>query len=71
MNELPGAALRLLIVDDHAIVREGLKRVLESTAAGLSLIHISEPTRLLSSSYAGFCLKKKNRNRYNRQTQDT
>ena len=22
----------------------------------LSLIHISEPTRLLSSSYAGFCL---------------
>src|SRR5678816_386709 len=26
----------------------------------LSLIHISEPTRLLSSSYAVFCLKKKN-----------
>src|SRR5678816_1177759 len=25
----------------------------------LSLIHISEPTRLLSSSYAVFCLKKK------------
>ena len=25
----------------------------------LSLIHISEPTRLLSNSYAGFCLKKK------------
>eukprot|EP00658_Telonema_sp_P-2_P000610 TRINITY_DN10228_c0_g1_i3.p1 TRINITY_DN10228_c0_g1~~TRINITY_DN10228_c0_g1_i3.p1 ORF type:complete len:125 (+),score=46.94 TRINITY_DN10228_c0_g1_i3:118-492(+) len=29
----------------------------EST--GLSLIHISEPTRLLSISYAVFCLKKK------------
>eukprot|EP00658_Telonema_sp_P-2_P025497 TRINITY_DN20272_c0_g1_i2.p1 TRINITY_DN20272_c0_g1~~TRINITY_DN20272_c0_g1_i2.p1 ORF type:complete len:190 (-),score=33.85 TRINITY_DN20272_c0_g1_i2:40-609(-) len=30
----------------------------------LSLIHISEPTRLLSISYAVFCLKKKkNRNR--------
>ena len=28
--------------------------------AGLSLIHISEPTRLLSISYAVFCLKKKN-----------
>src|SRR5678815_2037496 len=28
----------------------------------LSLIHISEPTRLLSISYAVFCLKKKNRN---------
>src|SRR5678815_2587058 len=28
----------------------------------LSLIHISEPTRLLSISYAVFCLKKKNTN---------
>src|SRR5678815_878384 len=27
-------------------------------ARGLSLIHISEPTRLLSISYAVFCLKK-------------
>ena len=30
----------------------------DSTAT-LSLIHISEPTRLLSISYAVFCLKKK------------
>eukprot|EP00658_Telonema_sp_P-2_P062819 TRINITY_DN51493_c0_g1_i2.p1 TRINITY_DN51493_c0_g1~~TRINITY_DN51493_c0_g1_i2.p1 ORF type:complete len:126 (+),score=21.35 TRINITY_DN51493_c0_g1_i2:119-496(+) len=30
----------------------------------LSLIHISEPTRLLSISYAVFCLKKKNTNLY-------
>src|SRR5678816_4620557 len=29
---------------------------------GLSLIHISEPTRLLSISYAVFCLKKKKKN---------
>src|SRR5678815_513746 len=29
------------------------------TALHLSLIHISEPTRLLSISYAVFCLKKK------------
>src|SRR5678816_3388992 len=29
------------------------------TKIGLSLIHISEPTRLLSISYAVFCLKKK------------
>ena len=28
----------------------------------LSLIHISEPTRLLSISYAVFCLKKKLKN---------
>eukprot|EP00658_Telonema_sp_P-2_P072543 TRINITY_DN61674_c0_g1_i1.p1 TRINITY_DN61674_c0_g1~~TRINITY_DN61674_c0_g1_i1.p1 ORF type:complete len:152 (+),score=38.05 TRINITY_DN61674_c0_g1_i1:249-704(+) len=32
---------------------------------GLSLIHISEPTRLLSISYAVFCLKKKNNNNPN------
>eukprot|EP00658_Telonema_sp_P-2_P068050 TRINITY_DN56996_c0_g2_i1.p1 TRINITY_DN56996_c0_g2~~TRINITY_DN56996_c0_g2_i1.p1 ORF type:complete len:365 (+),score=73.14 TRINITY_DN56996_c0_g2_i1:258-1352(+) len=31
----------------------------ESNASNLSLIHISEPTRLLSISYAVFCLKKK------------
>src|SRR5678815_5889409 len=30
-----------------------------STPLTLSLIHISEPTRLLSISYAVFCLKKK------------
>src|SRR5678815_5709783 len=29
------------------------------TVVDLSLIHISEPTRLLSISYAVFCLKKK------------
>src|SRR5678815_337296 len=31
----------------------------ETPMCGLSLIHISEPTRLLSISYAVFCLKKK------------
>eukprot|EP00658_Telonema_sp_P-2_P046001 TRINITY_DN34073_c0_g1_i1.p1 TRINITY_DN34073_c0_g1~~TRINITY_DN34073_c0_g1_i1.p1 ORF type:complete len:150 (+),score=23.40 TRINITY_DN34073_c0_g1_i1:97-546(+) len=31
-----------------------------TTVLHLSLIHISEPTRLLSISYAVFCLKKKN-----------
>ena len=36
------------------------------TPEGLSLIHISEPTRLLSISYAVFCLKKKNLNRSNK-----
>eukprot|EP00658_Telonema_sp_P-2_P075349 TRINITY_DN64872_c0_g1_i1.p1 TRINITY_DN64872_c0_g1~~TRINITY_DN64872_c0_g1_i1.p1 ORF type:complete len:128 (-),score=21.75 TRINITY_DN64872_c0_g1_i1:135-518(-) len=33
----------------------------ESSVTPLSLIHISEPTRLLSISYAVFCLKKKNK----------
>eukprot|EP00658_Telonema_sp_P-2_P053264 TRINITY_DN41742_c0_g1_i1.p1 TRINITY_DN41742_c0_g1~~TRINITY_DN41742_c0_g1_i1.p1 ORF type:complete len:118 (+),score=42.34 TRINITY_DN41742_c0_g1_i1:157-510(+) len=32
----------------------------DSSVRKLSLIHISEPTRLLSISYAVFCLKKKN-----------
>ena len=36
--------------------REALK--IDQTLS-LSLIHISEPTRLLSISYAVFCLKKK------------
>eukprot|EP00658_Telonema_sp_P-2_P051200 TRINITY_DN3923_c0_g1_i1.p4 TRINITY_DN3923_c0_g1~~TRINITY_DN3923_c0_g1_i1.p4 ORF type:complete len:111 (-),score=15.15 TRINITY_DN3923_c0_g1_i1:16-348(-) len=31
----------------------------ENKTQNLSLIHISEPTRLLSISYAVFCLKKK------------
>src|SRR5678816_746108 len=34
---------------------------LAGNALYLSLIHISEPTRLLSISYAVFCLKKKKR----------
>src|SRR5678815_1642976 len=44
---------------------EALKYLLEHDVAvilldvNLSLIHISEPTRLLSISYAVFCLKKK------------
>src|SRR5262249_60795808 len=40
-----GTAVGLVVADD--------------VVAGLSLIHISEPTRLLSISYAVFCLKKK------------
>src|SRR5678816_4721991 len=36
----------------------------QSKALNLSLIHISEPTRLLSISYAVFCLKKKKKNVY-------
>ena len=43
----------------------GLAAAIEAKKHGaekvLSLIHISEPTRLLSISYAVFCLKKKNK----------
>eukprot|EP00658_Telonema_sp_P-2_P076654 TRINITY_DN6750_c0_g1_i12.p1 TRINITY_DN6750_c0_g1~~TRINITY_DN6750_c0_g1_i12.p1 ORF type:complete len:120 (-),score=21.42 TRINITY_DN6750_c0_g1_i12:110-469(-) len=34
-----------------------------TTTPHLSLIHISEPTRLLSISYAVFCLKKKKKHK--------
>ena len=40
-------------------LRTGFGSPVFSVALGLSLIHISEPTRILSISYAGFCLKKK------------
>ena len=42
------------------VVLETLVVTLETMVESLSLIHISEPTRLLSISYAVFCLKKKN-----------
>src|SRR5678815_5612691 len=37
----------------------------------LSLIHISEPTRLLSISYAVFCLKKKKKKQKKKKTKHT
>src|SRR5674536_261380 len=47
--------------EDNRQLRQALAEALGSarTAQTLSLIHISEPTRLLSISYAVFCLKKK------------
>src|SRR5678815_1000795 len=43
----------------HVPVRHLAVFVLHVDVDALSLIHISEPTRLLSISYAVFCLKKK------------
>src|SRR5678815_1728250 len=54
-----GHAGRLL---DRALTQAGLDRekcYVTNAVKHLSLIHISEPTRLLSISYAVFCLKKK------------
>ena len=42
-----------------ARLRRNLSIAQIAERATLSLIHISEPTRLLSISYAVFCLKKK------------
>eukprot|EP00658_Telonema_sp_P-2_P012058 TRINITY_DN145_c0_g1_i11.p2 TRINITY_DN145_c0_g1~~TRINITY_DN145_c0_g1_i11.p2 ORF type:complete len:108 (-),score=76.96 TRINITY_DN145_c0_g1_i11:5-280(-) len=39
-----------------------------NTIRYLSLIHISEPTRLLSISYAVFCLKKKKKKKKKKST---
>mgnify|MGYP002681935824 CR=1 FL=1 len=47
----------LLADTDHAVAEAF--GVWQEKALYLSLIHISEPTRLLSISYAVFCLKKK------------
>src|SRR5450756_2765383 len=41
--------------------RDGWRRLGVRAAHSLSLIHISEPTRLGMISYAVFCLKKKNK----------
>eukprot|EP00658_Telonema_sp_P-2_P085541 TRINITY_DN9777_c0_g1_i3.p2 TRINITY_DN9777_c0_g1~~TRINITY_DN9777_c0_g1_i3.p2 ORF type:complete len:168 (+),score=41.74 TRINITY_DN9777_c0_g1_i3:310-813(+) len=55
-------------------LRSAVSFISERVAAGegvyvhLSLIHISEPTRLLSISYAVFCLKKKKQKTYSSYT---
>ena len=69
-----GRTYGALSVMDKALYKDGMGPFLPHTLVlpfndvdalearvdeNLSLIHISEPTRLLSSSYAVFCLKKK------------
>ena len=49
----------LFITEDISVL--DAMRKLDETGLGLSLIHISEPTRLGMISYAVFCLKKKKR----------
>ena len=47
-------------VEKDERLKEVYRRMAKMELLHLSLIHISEPTRLLSTSYAVFCLKKKN-----------
>ena len=59
-----GSAASAQPPDEPVGHRVGLASWYSRTDPGvkLSLIHISEPTRLLSISYAVFCLKKKKNN---------
>src|SRR5674536_6579 len=53
-------------VDDHSFFTAGrdTEQAIPYGVYDLSLIHISEPTRLLSISYAVFCLKKKKKKKH-------
>src|SRR5678815_5816334 len=53
------AADRIIVDDDSMSSLESKVERLAPATVYLSLIHVSEPTRLLSISYAVFCLKKK------------
>src|SRR5450756_736556 len=54
-----------------ASIRKGLRdRAILAILLGLSLIHISEPTRLGMISYAVFCLKKKKKHADNTMYED-
>jgi DNA-binding NarL/FixJ family response regulator len=49
MSIMVSNGLRLLLVDDHSIVREGLKRVLEATQEGWSITEESSGFRALDA----------------------
>ena len=60
---------KVLVLEDEANIRSfvvinlkraGYEAIEAETGEEAVSIHISEPTRLLSISYAVFCLKKKN-----------
>lgn len=49
MTSLPQQPVRLLLVDDHTTVREGLKRILEGTNEGWSITEASSGFQALES----------------------
>ena len=51
------AAMRLLLVDDHTIVREGLKRILEAAGDGFAVVEASSGFQALEAlSRSAFAL---------------
>ena len=59
-----------LLAADVADLIDGARGMWDVVALDLSLIHITEPTRLLSISYAVFCLKKKTKDSSNTTNTD-
>src|SRR5678815_5062593 len=55
----PALLARMEVVPFFTLPPGHLRDIVKLKLRKLSLIHISEPTRLLSISYAVFCLKKK------------
>src|SRR5674536_131120 len=69
---------RMNSLDDQDVINmqytsgtTGFPKGVMLTHHNLSLIHISEPTRLLSISYAVFCLKKKKNHNTNKKKNTT
>src|SRR5665648_400020 len=58
LNDIPGVTTLMLVAfGEHGI--KTIEDLADCATDDLSLIHISEPTRLGMISYAVFCLKKK------------
>src|SRR5660397_279760 len=56
---------------EHQRISPSIIQSFSQTIQILSLIHISEPTRLRRISYAVFCLKKKKQNRKEKKQKTT
>src|SRR5678816_1585952 len=72
-NQLHAAVVEIYAHEDAEVKYSTVQNWYHGDAEGkggifnLSLIHISEPTRLLSISYAVFCLKKKKKKKKNKK----
>src|SRR5659263_744866 len=63
VNDLYAMGLEPIAFVDYLAMETVEPSIADQIGQGLSLIHISEPTRLGMISYAVFCLKKKKKNK--------